>query len=796
MPQITYTNKVEGDTFTPADANELKSAINANAEWNGLVPYSADELIPYLGITYKSLQSANIDHIPVTDGGTDLWWEEVKTGGGVEIEGIVAVATTANTLMYFGTDGKLATGDNRELSKSILSGALLVATTGADENSSVLSSGFMEGFTGLIAGTDYYLGNSGDLVTKGALEYNEYIVSIGRAVSTTEMNINIRMPEPTRNQDDGNPVGSIKYFATYKDRSAYGYLPFAFDNAISQANYPVLFAEIGHVYNAQHVAAGDTDLSASTTLFYPTPVPGNYDRGGIPDSEVLDSTANIDITLNRIDIGASTFTALQRSNVQQRGMPFKLKLLSGSMPTGVSADTVYYASFSGSPYIYLYATESDAIGSDSADRIDITATATGTFRLTQEGITLDDAMQGHAHYHRHTITGGNSASYGGSTNYGTVNSVYTRYTGYDDTDPSDDGINGTPRTTNETRPKTNYSFGYIKAEHVTSAGEPISALRYDTGWVANSDWTDAGFTINHNLAANLSDLIVNFFVSTDGTDANSFSTLDSNNGAGTQYGVSPYQVSTSTIKLQTGVDGILYVVDAGGGVGAIDTEAWYYKVVITKPNLINTVFDVSNLAKTIDLDPATGGDYTATLPAISGAIQTRSYYWSGGEGTYKFSLTVNGVVYEGEGKGRMKIVSDGTNWQVEIYEDRLPDGFYTDWENVVKGINGYYTSGVFTIYNDNYTQTSLWARLRPLLGILLDGMTVSGAFYSNTLSRLSLPSLCYASSANNINFETIRADTGARDTFNITSTNTGDWDDSNRTSLSFLLTEVRWTDLL
>ena len=37
---------------------------------------------------------------------------------------------------------------------------------------------------------------------------------------------------------------------------------------------------------------------------------------------------------------------------------------------------------------------------------------------------------------------------------------------------------GTPRTSNETRPKTAIMFKYIKAEYVTTAGEPISALRY------------------------------------------------------------------------------------------------------------------------------------------------------------------------------------------------------------------------------------------------------------------------------------------------------------------------------
>ena len=75
---------------------------------------------------------------------------------------------------------------------------------------------------------------------------------------------------------------------------------------------------------------------------------------------------------------------------------------------------------------------------------------------------------------------------------------------------------------------------------------------------------------------------------------------------------------------------------------------------------------------------------THTLPAITGAPQTESVYWTGG-GTYKLTLavtdgaTVGGETastWEGEGKGHILVESDGSNWQVREYEDT------EDWHEV------------------------------------------------------------------------------------------------------------------
>lgn len=106
---------------------------------------------------------------------------------------------------------------------------------------------------------------------------------------------------------------------------------------------------------------------------------------------------------------------------------------------------------------------------------------------------------------------------------------------------------------------------------------------YSTGWVSNSDWTNVELAVNHALATDLSDLIVKFFISTDGTEANAFEIMQGwNRGfAVADYGFTFYQVDTNNIKIQTGTNGITHILDTGGA-STIDTESWYYKIKVYK----------------------------------------------------------------------------------------------------------------------------------------------------------------------------------------------------------------------
>jgi hypothetical protein len=109
---------------------------------------------------------------------------------------------------------------------------------------------------------------------------------------------------------------------------------------------------------------------------------------------------------------------------------------------------------------------------------------------------------------------------------------------------------------------------------------------YKTGWINRSDWTNvhlgsdttlnADSNITHNLNAPLSKLLVKLFISTDGTDANSFE-VTLYGGTAANYGITVYEVDNNNIRVQTAAAGIIYIDDASAH-QIIDTENWYYKV--------------------------------------------------------------------------------------------------------------------------------------------------------------------------------------------------------------------------
>lgn len=117
---------------------------------------------------------------------------------------------------------------------------------------------------------------------------------------------------------------------------------------------------------------------------------------------------------------------------------------------------------------------------------------------------------------------------------------------------------------------------------------PITTLtlmdKYDTGWIACSDWTAATFTATHNLNAPLSELIVKFLISTDGTDANSFEIfLGRNDGDELRNGYSIYESTSNAVKIYTATQGMT-VIDSSGNTVILDTESYYYKIIVYKSN--------------------------------------------------------------------------------------------------------------------------------------------------------------------------------------------------------------------
>jgi len=105
---------------------------------------------------------------------------------------------------------------------------------------------------------------------------------------------------------------------------------------------------------------------------------------------------------------------------------------------------------------------------------------------------------------------------------------------------------------------------------------------HDTGWTSNSDWTNAEFTVTHNFDIALINLNVKFFLSSDGTDGNAIEVINTTAGSDSR-GQALYQTGTNTFKIQTGKEGVQFIVDADGGATSLGgSDSYYYRVVVYK----------------------------------------------------------------------------------------------------------------------------------------------------------------------------------------------------------------------
>ncbi|MBU1078452.1 MAG: hypothetical protein KKH98_14235 [Spirochaetes bacterium] len=96
-----------------------------------------------------------------------------------------------------------------------------------------------------------------------------------------------------------------------------------------------------------------------------------------------------------------------------------------------------------------------------------------------------------------------------------------------------------------------------------------------------NDPDDKTDNLTHSLNAHLRELSVKVFISTDGTDENSFEVIGVawRVDTGTIYGTMPFEVDVNNIIIQTGAGGINYISTTGGLV-SLSTEAYYYNIVI------------------------------------------------------------------------------------------------------------------------------------------------------------------------------------------------------------------------
>lgn len=222
----------------------------------------------------------------------------------------------------------------------------------------------------------------------------------------------------------------------------------------------------------------------------------------------------------------------------------------------------------------------------------------------------------------------------------------------------------------------------------------IETTKYDTGWVANSDWTNVELSATHNLGTELSGLIVKFFISWDGTDSGSFEPLLIHKEAaasGIACGITLYQTSNNSLKFQLGLNGIMYIADSTAAQYLLDSESWYYRIVVYKPEMIASVttaeFRTIISDYTITDDDAnifslTAGavDRTITLPLLSnGTPGDEKELVKADSGIGKATLephatdtnSIDGVdaIDIDSQYNRVRVRHMGTWWKVIAYED-------------------------------------------------------------------------------------------------------------------------------
>ncbi len=127
-------------------------------------------------------------------------------------------------------------------------------------------------------------------------------------------------------------------------------------------------------------------------------------------------------------------------------------------------------------------------------------------------------------------------------------------------------------------------------EQVTGAGvfpDPSTLLGSISGATAdvNVSSKNVDTNMNHLFDVYLSDLIIEVFFSSDGSEGNAISLgITDNEGAGAVTGRTHIYVDNNNIKIQTATNGFTVITDAGT-VAQIDGDDSFYKVVARKRNI-------------------------------------------------------------------------------------------------------------------------------------------------------------------------------------------------------------------
>ncbi len=193
----------------------------------------------------------------------------------------------------------------------------------------------------------------------------------------------------------------------------------------------------------------------------------------------------------------------------------------------------------------------------------------------------------------------------------------------------------------------------------------------------------------------------------------------------------------------------------------------------------------------------TSGDVIHALPTAVGFIKEIIIEWhSGVVGANELSFTtissqtINGElasVWLGQGEGIIVLYSDGSNWRVKEYEDAIA---VSDWEDVVKGRDGKYISGMVTFYEDNLTEASIYATLNLIMKTTGDKCLAAGTWFG---SIEQWTSEIFRNSSTTFLLRTFNNTTNARDNVTIDADgSSGTWANTNKSAFSIVATNVSW----
>lgn len=499
-----------------------------------------------------------------------------------------AESITKGQLVAVDSSGEAVVADNTSLSKAYVSG---VALNDASASAEVVvqKAGENANFSGLTKGAAYFLDTSGGVQELGGIGKYEYKVFVGIAKDVDTIDLHIGFPQVKQQAFDQAPLGTIFDYAGVSLPAGWDWVPLT-ATRVKRSTYAALWKDVFNEVDWFAPDATAASNAASADEFHLPTIQDAYTRGGIHGNIASVDTGNDEITFTN-----QRGTTVTDSHLRN-GTP--MRFYGSDLPSGLSSYTDYFLCWdSGNSQWKVYTTESDAVGDTGSNQVSLSDSGSGTQIATQFGVQVDDAMQGHHHE--------NEAGSGHLQHSTSQNATMDDSSGIQDKtirSPSNDGTNGTPRTTNETRPRTSYISKIIKTSHVLPTGEAVTATMADSGWISNSDWTNAELSFTHNLGANLRELIVKFFLSSDGTDGNATELLSNTNSGTSDLGLSIYQSSSNEVKVQTGQNGLYIINDDGTGT-VIDTETYSYRIVVYKPEVLSSVRNLSDAQAALASSP-------------------------------------------------------------------------------------------------------------------------------------------------------------------------------------------------